>query len=69
MARDASCVIRFARKRGGDIPAAARALGVALTEHATVLARAERAVAKIGAGMACAQRTGVPHELVPPPAA
>ena len=32
-------VIRAARRHGGDIPSAARALGVALTGHATVLAR------------------------------
>jgi hypothetical protein len=53
-------VIRAARRHGGDIPAAARALGVALTDHATVLARATAAVAKIEAGMAWAQRTGAP---------
>ena len=47
----------------GDIPAAAGALGVALTDHATVLARAKAALAKIDAGMAWAQRTGVLHEF------
>jgi hypothetical protein len=46
----ARAVLRPARKGGGDIPAAARALGVALTDHATVLARATAAVAKIEAG-------------------
>ena len=51
------------RGRGDDIPAAARALGVALTEHSMVLARAKTAVAKIEAGMAWAQRTGVLHEF------
>jgi hypothetical protein len=56
-------LIRAARRRGGDIPAGARALGVALTDHATVLARANGAVAKIKAGMAWAQRTGVLHEF------
>ena len=35
---------------GGDIPAAARALGVALADHVTVLARATAAVARIKAG-------------------
>jgi hypothetical protein len=63
VARDASSVIRVARKRGDHIPAAARALGVTLTDHATVLARAKAAVAKIEAGMAWAQRTGVLHEF------
>jgi hypothetical protein len=53
-------VIREAHS--GDIPAAAGALGVALTEHATVLARAKAALAKIEAGMAWAQRSGVMHE-------
>jgi hypothetical protein len=65
-------VIREARRHSGDIPAAARALGVALTEHATVLARAKAALAKIEAGMAWAQRSGVRAQVqsrVPPPAA
>jgi hypothetical protein len=39
-------LIRAARRHGGDIPAAACALGVALTDHATVLPRATAAVAK-----------------------
>jgi hypothetical protein len=56
-------VIRAARRHSGDIPAAARALGVALTDHATVLARATAALARIEAGMAWAQRTGVLHEF------
>jgi hypothetical protein len=46
-----------------DIPSAARAPGVGLTDHATVLARAQAAVVKIEAGMAWAQRTGVLHEF------
>jgi hypothetical protein len=49
-----------------------RRLGVAPTDHATVLARAKAAVSRIEAGMARAQRTGVLHEFqpgVPPPAA
>jgi hypothetical protein len=45
-------VIRAADDNGGDIPAAARALCVALTDHATVLARAKAAVSRIEAGMA-----------------
>jgi hypothetical protein len=42
---------------------ASRAFGVALTDHATVLARAKAAVARIEAGMAWAQRAGVLHEF------
>jgi hypothetical protein len=56
-------VIRAARRPVGDIPAAARALGIALTHHVTVLARAKHAVAKIEAGMAWAERNGVLHEF------
>jgi hypothetical protein len=56
-------VIRAARRRSGDIPADARALGIALTDHATVLARTKAALAWIEAGMAWAQRTGVLHEF------
>jgi hypothetical protein len=59
----AGLVIQAARARTGDIPAAARALGVVLTDHATVLARAKGAVARIDAGMAWAQRSGVLHEF------
>jgi len=56
-------VIREARRHTGDILAAARALGVTLTDHATVLARTKAAVARIEAGMAWAQRTGPLHEF------
>jgi hypothetical protein len=56
-------VIRAARRHGGDIPAAARVFGVAITDHATVLARAKAGLARIEAGMAWAQRTGVLHEF------
>jgi hypothetical protein len=62
-AREAGRVVRLARKLAGDVPSAAQALGVTVTEHAAVLTRAEAAVAKIEAGMAWAQRTGVLHEL------
>jgi hypothetical protein len=62
-ARNASLVIRPARQHGRDIPLAAQALGVALTEHSVVLARAKAALAKIEAGMAWAQRSGVLHEF------
>jgi hypothetical protein len=50
----AGLVIRAAGRYGGDIPSAARAVGVALTDHATVLARAMAALGKIEAGMAWA---------------
>ena len=63
VARDASSVTRIVRKHCGNIPAAARALGVALTDHATVPARATAALAGIEARMASAQRTGVLHEF------
>jgi hypothetical protein len=49
-------VIRAAGRHSGDIPAAARALGVAFIDHATVLACAKAAVVKIKAGMARAER-------------
>jgi hypothetical protein len=49
--------------RRGHPGGAARALGIALTDHATVLARAKAAVARIEAGMAWAQSTGVLHEF------
>jgi hypothetical protein len=62
-AAKAAPVIRQARRHNVDIPAGARALGVELTDHATVLARANAAVARIEAGMAWAQRTGVLHEF------
>jgi hypothetical protein len=39
-------VIRAARGRRGGIPAAARALGIALTDHAMVPARAKIALAR-----------------------
>ena len=47
----------------GRLPADARALGITLTDHATVLVRARAAVVKIEAGMAWAQMTGVLHEF------
>jgi hypothetical protein len=56
-------VIRAARRHSGDIPTAASALLVVLTDHATVLARAKAAVAKIEAGMARAQRDGALSEF------
>jgi hypothetical protein len=63
VAHDAGRVIRLARKHGCDIPAAACTLGIALTDHATVLARAKAALARIEAGMAWAQRSGALSEF------
>jgi hypothetical protein len=61
-------VVRDRQGRAGDPSREAKsrrlpARSAALTDHATVLARAKAAVAKIEAGMAWAQRTGVLHEL------
>ena len=56
-------VIRAARRHSGDVPAAAHALGVALTDHATAVARTKAALARIEAGMAWTQHTGVLHEF------
>jgi hypothetical protein len=49
-AAKAGPLIREARLPGGDM--SARRLGTALTDHATILARAKAAVARIEAGMA-----------------
>ena len=46
-ADQAGSVVKQARKNGGDIPAAARRLGVVLTEHAIVLVRAAAASKRI----------------------
>ena len=56
-------MIRAAGRHGGDIAAAARALGLVLTHDATVLARAPAVLARIEAGMASTQRTVVLHEF------
>jgi hypothetical protein len=61
--REGRAVIREATRQNGDIPAAARALGVALIEHSVVLVRAKAAVARIEPSMLWAQRTGVLHEF------
>jgi hypothetical protein len=57
-AREASRVARHARKDSGDIPAAARALGVPVTVHGVAVQRAGAAVARIDAALAEAQRCG-----------
>jgi hypothetical protein len=49
-------VIRAARRHGGDIPAAARALGLVLTHDARVLARAPAVLARIEAGVGTKDR-------------
>jgi hypothetical protein len=56
--RAARRVVRHARKDGGDIPAAARELGVAITAHDIVMQRACASVARIDAALAEAQRSG-----------
>jgi hypothetical protein len=57
-ADQAGAVVKQARKNGGDIPAAARRLGVVLTEHATVLARAAAASKRIRQTLSEAQGRG-----------
>ena len=57
-ADQAAGVVKQARKNGGDIPAAARHLGVALTEHAIVLARAAAAATRIKRTLSEAQGRG-----------
>src|ERR1700731_4882839 len=57
-AREASRVVRHARKDSGDVEAAARALGVPVTVHHVAIQRAGAAVARIDAALAEAQRTG-----------
>jgi hypothetical protein len=54
----AGAIVKQARKNGGDIPAAARHLGVALTEHAIVLARAAAAARRIKRTLSEAQSRG-----------
>jgi hypothetical protein len=49
--------------RSASFRTVAPALGIALTDHDTVLARARHAVAKIEARIAWAQRSGVLHEF------
>jgi hypothetical protein len=57
----AGMVLQIAKGNGGDIEAAARKAKVEIADHATVLARAEVAVAKISNKLDQAQRTGVLH--------
>jgi hypothetical protein len=55
-ARDVGRLMRAAKD--GDVPSAAAALGITITEHATVVERAKGAVARIEERVAQAQRTG-----------
>jgi hypothetical protein len=60
-ADQAGAVLKLARQAGGDVEGAARMAGIVLADHATVLARAEAAVAKISTRLDQAQKTGVLH--------
>jgi hypothetical protein len=57
-ADQAAAVVKQARQNGGDVPAAARHLGVALTEHAIVVARAAAAATRIKRTLSEAQGRG-----------
>jgi hypothetical protein len=57
-AKEASRIVRHARKDSGDIPAAAKALGVPVTVHHVAIQRAGASVARIDAALAQAQRDG-----------
>jgi hypothetical protein len=57
-ADQAGGVVKQARKNGGDIPAAARELGVTLTAHDVVISRAKAATARIENALSEAQRRG-----------
>ena len=57
-ADQAGGVVKQARKNGGDIPAAARKLGVTLTAHDAVIARAKAATARIEDALSEAQARG-----------
>jgi hypothetical protein len=60
-ADQAGAVLKLARQAGGDVEGVARMAGMVLADHATVLARAEAAVAKISTRLDQAQKTGVLH--------
>ncbi len=57
-AKEAGRLFRHARKDGGDIPAAARELGVTVTMHHVAILRAGASVARFDAALAEAQRCG-----------
>jgi hypothetical protein len=59
----AGTVLQTAKSSGGDIEAAARKAGIEVVDHASVLARAEAAVARIQAGMQRAQQAGLLAEF------
>lgn len=58
-AKEASRVVRHARKDSGDIEAAARELGVPVTVHRVAMQRAGASVARIDAALTEAQRCGL----------
>jgi hypothetical protein len=60
-ADQAGVVLTLARQAGGDVEGAASKAGIVLADHATVLVRAEAAVAKISIRLDQAQKTGVLH--------
>jgi hypothetical protein len=51
-------VLKRARAGGGDVPAAAGALGVKVVEHASGVQRADDCVRRLDARIATAQRNG-----------
>jgi hypothetical protein len=55
---DVGRVIKHARRNGGDVPAAARALRVRLAPHDFVMQNTEKIVAKLDARLASAQQSG-----------
>ena len=54
----AGAVVKRARREGGDILAAARALGIPLTAHTLLISRAKSASGRIDAALSKAQRGG-----------
>ena len=57
--------MRHARKNGGDIPAAARGLGVPITEHHVAVQRAGALVPRIDTALAEVQRCGTMNFSMP----
>ena len=58
-AKQASAIVRRARRDSGDVEAAARALGVPVGEHHTAMQRAADAVSQIDAALTDAQQRGL----------
>jgi hypothetical protein len=59
-------VIKLARKDNGDIPAAVRALGVALSPREVVIQRANPALARLDPRLAQAKANGAMNAREPP---